>query len=89
MTQTDEKIERLSSIETEIQKAKLEADVYKRQLEELKPMRKQLEDECVENYKCKIDELPEHKKTLEEQLETLIDDLEQKIKDAKEQNPVE
>ena len=88
MTQTNDKIQRLTSIETEIQKAKLEADVYKRQLDELKPMRKQLEDECVQKYDRKIDELPEYKKTLEEQLETLIDGLEQKIKEAKEQNDV-
>lgn len=81
-------IERLENIEKEIQKAKLEADVYKRQLEELKPMRKEIEDEVVKKYNRKIDELPAYKTELENELEVLVDDLEAKIQEAKKENPI-
>jgi DNA repair ATPase RecN len=82
-------IEKLENIEKEIQKAKLESDVYKRQLEELKPMRKEIEDEVVEKYNRKIDELPTYKSELEKELEILVADLETKIEKAKKENPIE
>ena len=82
-------IEKLNNIEKEIQKAKLESDVYKRQLDELKPMRKQLEDESIEKYNCPIADLPAHKEKLEKQLEELVVDLEDKLNKAKKNNPIE
>ena len=82
-------IDKLDIIEKEIQKSALESDVYKRQLDELKPMRKKLEDESVEKYNCAIAELPQYKAKLEQQLEELVADLEDKLNKAKESNPVE
>jgi DNA repair ATPase RecN len=66
-----------------MQKAKLEADVYKRQLDELRPKRKQIEDACVKTYDCKISDLPQYRDKLEKDLESLVDALEEKIKNAK------
>ncbi len=82
-------VEKLDTIEKEITKATLERDVYKRQLEELKPMRKQLEDLSVEKYNCAIAELPKYKENLEKELAELVSELEEKLNEAKESNPVE
>lgn len=78
-------IERLERIETDIQKATLESNVYEKQLEEdLLPKRNKMEEESLAKYNCKIDELPAYKEKLESELEVLVDKLEKEISKARE-----
>lgn len=77
-------IERLEEIENNIQKAKLEAEVYDKQLkEDLLPKRTKMEEESLEKYACSIDELPNYKAKLETELEKLVDELESEIAKAR------
>ena len=50
-------LQRLKTLEKEIQSAEVEVGVRKKQLSELKPKRQAMEDECFKEFGCKISEL--------------------------------
>jgi hypothetical protein len=80
-------IERLKNLEKEIEKSTVEAGVYQKQLKELIPVRKDIEQQCVDTYKKTIDELPEYKTQLEKKFEQMVDELESEVAKVKEESP--
>ena len=78
--------ERLRIVEAEIEKAKLEAGVYERQLKDLLPDRQRIEKECFDNYGCDIKELPAYIEKTEKEFNILVEQLEKDVKDAQENN---
>jgi hypothetical protein len=53
----EQTLQRLKTLEREIQNAQVEVGVRQQQLAELKPKRKALEDECERDFGCGIAEL--------------------------------
>lgn len=75
--------QRLKSLEKEIVSAETEVTIRQRQLKELAPQRKALEEECRENFGCEIGNLSEALAEDEAEMETLVSELEKELEEAK------
>jgi len=82
MTDPQGAVQRLKAIEAAIQKAELEVGVRQKQLDELKPKRKEYEEQSISKYGVPINKLEAHCQQLEAEAEELVGALETKLEEA-------
>lgn len=88
-TNTQNLIQRKTAIEKEVTTAETEVTIRKRQLRELTPQRKKLEQECLDTFQCSIDDLPQALESLEKQMVTALTKLEKKVEELKSEKTVQ
>ena len=79
-------IEKLNYIEQKINKSKVEEEIYKKRLKELKPDKERLEKESVENFNVEIDELTDYSLKLQSQLQKETDKLYELLSEIEKDN---
>jgi hypothetical protein len=74
---------RLKAIEKDITAAAAEVTIRQRQLQELKPQRREIETECQKQFGCEIGDLKNYIADKTQQMEQLVTELEADLKIAK------
>ncbi len=82
-TETQNLIQSQTAIEKEIASSVTEVTIRKRQLRELTPQRKALEQESLDKLECSIDALPQWLEELEKQMAAGFKKLQIKLKEIK------
>ena len=85
MEQEDTKtiIQGINAADKEVSGAETEVAIRKRQLRELAPQRKALEQECLDDFECPIAELNATLSGLKQEAEVLLGEITTKIKALK------
>jgi predicted nuclease with TOPRIM domain len=81
--QLNQIIQRRDALKKELNAADTEVTIRKRQLKELAPQRKAIEQECLEKFECEIGSLADKLSELSEKAAQNITTLESKLAEAK------
>ena len=81
--QLNQIIQRRDALKKEFNAADTEVAIRKRQLKELAPQRKEIEQECLDKFECEIGLLADKLSELSEQVAKDMTALEAKLADAK------